>query len=57
MFIYVIDKELVEKMIKEGFNVIGEDKNGTTFAQNKKLNFDFSKVDKNKFLFTNKLNF
>lgn len=57
MFIYVMDKQLSERLIKEGFNIVRTDDKGILFAQNKKLNFDFSKVDKNKFIFTNKLNF
>lgn len=57
MFIYCIDDDLKTDMIVKGFKVIRVDANGTLFAADKKLKFDFSKVDKNKFLFTNKLIF
>lgn len=57
MFIYVMDKELIERLVKEGFTVIRKDSKGTTFAPNKEINFDFSKVDKEKFIFTNRLYF
>lgn len=57
MFIYVMDKKLAERLVKEGFTIIRVDKHGTTFAPNKKVNFDFSTVDKEKFIFTDRLHF
>lgn len=57
MFIYCIDEQLKEDLIKRGFKILKQDKNGTIFALNKELKFDFSNVDKKKYLFTNKLTF
>lgn len=57
MFIYVLDKDLKNKLIKKGFKLLKEDDNGATFVFSDKVKFDFDKVDKTKFLFTNKLTF
>lgn len=57
MFIYVLDKDLRTDLMVKGFKVIKEDDNGVLFALDKTLKFDFSEVDKKKFLFTNKLTF
>lgn len=57
MFIYCIDKELKNKLIKKGFKLLKEDENGATFIFSEKVKFDFNTVDKTKFLFTNRLTF
>lgn len=57
MFIFVTDRKLAERLVEKGFVVIRRDSKGTTFAPNKEINFDFSKVDKEKFIFTNRLYF
>lgn len=57
MFIYCIDEDLKKELIEKGFKLIKEDSTGAVFARNKKIDFDFSKVDKTKVIFTNKLNF
>lgn len=57
MFIYALDKDLREKLLKAGFKLLKEDDKGWLFVFNNKLKFDFSKVDKTKFLFTNRLTF
>lgn len=57
MFIYCLDDELKNKLIKKGFNLLKEDENGATFVFSEKVRFDFNNVDKTKFLFTNKLTF
>lgn len=54
MFIYCTDKELIQKLIAEGFKLLKEDENGATFLMDKNIKFNF---DKNKVLFTNKLTF
>jgi len=57
MFIYALDKDLREKLLKAGFKLLKEDNKGWLFVFDNKLKFDFSKVDKTKFLFTNRLTF
>lgn len=57
MFIYVLDDDLRTDLMVKGFKVIKEDNGGTLFALDKSIRFDFSEVDKKKFLFTNKLTF
>lgn len=57
MFIYCLDDELKNKLIKKGFKLLKEDENGATFVFSEKVRFDFNTVDKTKFLFTNKLTF
>lgn len=57
MFIHSKDKELNKKLIKEGFRVLKESEEMTTFVYNPKLKFDFTKVNKEKVIFTNKLTF
>ena len=56
-FIYCLDNELKQTLINKGFKLLKEDENGSTFAFSDKVMFDFNNVDKNKFLFTNKLTF
>lgn len=57
MFIYCIDKDLKIELIKKGFKLLKEDENGSTFALNKDIKFSFDKVNKAKFLFTDRLTF
>ena len=57
MFIYCIDKELKDDLLKKGFKLLKEDDNGCTFAFSDKVAFDFNNVDKSKFTFTNRLTF
>ena len=55
-FIYVLDKELKNQLISEGFKLLKEDENGAVFVFSE-LKFNFDKVDKSKYLFTNRLTF
>lgn len=57
MFIYCIDNKLKEGLLKKGFKLLKEDDHGSIFALDSSLKFNFDKVDKSKFLFTNKLTF
>lgn len=57
MFIYCKDNDLKNKLIKNGFQLIREEDNGSIFLFDKNIKFDFNNVDKTKFLFTNKLFF
>ena len=57
MFIYCFDKELKQELIKQGFKLLKEDDKGATFVFSDKEKFDFTKVDKTKYLFTNRLTF
>ena len=54
-FIYCLDEDLKNKLIKQGFKLLKEDDKGATFVFSDKIKFD--KVDKSKYLFTNRLTF
>lgn len=56
-FIYIIDKELKNELIDKGFKLLKEDDNGSTFVLDKAIKLNFNEIDKNKFMFTNKLTF
>ena len=57
MLIYVFDKELKQTLINKGFKLLKEEDDKATFAISDKIKFDFTKVDKTKYLFTNRLTF
>ena len=57
MFVHCIDRDLKEKLISRGFKLLKENDTGATFVIPKDVNFDFDKVDKSKFLLTNRLTF
>lgn len=57
MFIYCVDKELKKELIDKGFKLLKEDDNGSTFVLDKAIKFNFNEIDRNKFIFTNKLTF
>lgn len=57
MFIYCVDKELKNELIDKGFKLLKEDDNGSTFVLDKAIKFNFNEIDRNKFIFTNKLTF
>ena len=56
MFIYCVDNDLKQELIKQGFKLLKEDDKGATFVFSE-LKFNFDKVDKSKYLFTNRLTF
>ncbi|MDD2495963.1 MAG: hypothetical protein PHE29_12320 [Tissierellia bacterium] len=56
-FIYCLDEDLKNKLIKQGFKLLKEDDKGATFVFSDKIKFDFNNVSKNKFMFTNRLTF
>lgn len=57
MFIYCMDDKLKSELIKQGYKLLNQDKDKAVFILDKKLKFNFDKVDKSKFLITNKLIF
>ncbi len=57
MFIYCLDNSLKNELINTGFKLLNQDKDKAVFLLNKDLKFNFNKVDKSKFLFTNRLTF
>lgn len=57
MFIYVLDEGLKEELINQGYKLLKEDDNGTTFVFDKTINFNFNVISKDKFILTNKLTF
>ena len=57
MFVICFDDELKEKLKLDGFKLLNQDKDKAVFIYNKNNKFNFNKVNKKKFLFTNKLNF
>jgi hypothetical protein len=56
LFVYCLDDELKRKLLKNGFKLLNEYDGKAVFLF-EKSKFDFEKVDKSKFLITNKLNF
>ena len=57
MFIYCFDNELKDKLIKKGFKLLNKYEDKAVFVFSKDIKFNFDNVDKDKFLFTNKLTF
>ena len=57
MFIIVLSKDLKEKLLSQGFKMLSEDKDKSTFIFDKNIKFNFNNVDKKDFLFSNKLTF
>jgi len=57
MFIYCLDSELKDKLIKKGFKLLNEYDGKAVFVLDNKIKFDFSTIDNSKFLLSNKLNF
>lgn len=57
MFIMVFDEDLRIKLKSLGFKELKSVSDGTFFVLNKNIKFNFELVDKNKYLFTNKLSF
>lgn len=57
MFIYCVDEQLKTELINKGFKLLNQDKDKAVFIMDKNLKFNFDRVDKSKFLFTNKLQF
>ena len=56
MFVYCFDKDLKQELISKGFKLLKEEDNKSVFAVDK-VKFDFSNVDKQKYMFTNRLTF
>ena len=57
MFIYCLDNELKQELLSKGFKLLKDDGKYSTFVSDKSLKFNFDKVDKTKYIFTNKLTF
>lgn len=57
MFIYCLDKDLKNVLLKYGFKLLNEYDDKAVFLFDKNIQFDFDKVDKNKILITNKMFF
>ena len=59
MFIYCFDKDLEDKLIKMGYKQakFPTRSNFSIFIHNDNINFDFSKVDSNKYKICNKMTF
>ncbi len=55
MFIYCLDNELKNELIKKGYKLLNQYDGKAVFLFDKKFNFE--KIDKSKFLISNKLNF
>lgn len=53
----VVDKDLRSELIAKGFKIVKEEPNGTIFALDNKLKFNFENVDKSKYTFINRLTF
>ena len=56
-FIQVFSKELKDKLIQNGFNLLSDNGNFSIFENNKCINFNFAEVDKKQFTLTNIMTF
>lgn len=56
MFIYCFDKDLKQELIAKGFKLLKSEEDKSIFIADK-VKFDFSNVDKQKYMFTNRLTF
>lgn len=54
-FIHCFSPELKNKLIQNGFKLVSENNNLFIFENNIKLTFDFNKLDRNQFMFSNTL--
>jgi hypothetical protein len=54
-FIHCFSPELKNKLIQNGFKLVSENNNLFIFENNVKLTFDFNKLDRNQFMFSNTL--
>lgn len=53
----VVDDDLSAEMISDGFKVMSKTKDGTIFALDNKLKFNFAEIDKSKYTIINRLTF
>lgn len=56
-FIITNDKLVAEQLIAAGFNLISTSANVWTFQNAVPKNFNFDRIDRSKFVYTNKLTF
>ena len=56
MFIYCFDEELKQELITKGLKLLKDEDSKSIFIVDK-VKFDFTKVDKQKYMFTNRLTF
>lgn len=57
MFIYCLDSQLKEELLKQGFKLLNQYDDKAVFIFDNKINFNFNKIDKSKFILSNRLNF
>jgi hypothetical protein len=57
VFIVCFDKDLIEKLKSSGFKLLNQYDGKATFVYDKSIKFNFDKVDKAKFMITNRLTF
>jgi len=58
MFIYCLDDKLKQDLLKQGFKLLNEyDGKAVFIFDNSSAKFNFDKVDKSKYILSNKLNF
>lgn len=56
MFVYCFDEDLKQELIAKGFKLLKDEGDKSIFVADK-VKFDFTKVDKQKYMFTNRLTF
>lgn len=56
-FIHVFSKELKNKLIQNGFNLISENNNFYIFENSPSVKFNFDELDKKQYMITNKMTF
>lgn len=57
MFIHCFSEDLKREFIRRGFKLLSENENRSIFVLDDKVKFDFDKVDRGKFILTNRLVF
>ncbi len=56
-FIQCFDKELKNKLLQSGFNLLSENDNFCIFENNQSTKFNFSELDNKQFVLTNRMMF
>lgn len=56
LFVHCFDDDLKNELVAKGYKLL-KDVNGLSILAPNQVKFDFSKVDKKKYIFSNKLTF
>jgi len=56
-FIHCFNLELKNKLLQNGYKLLGENNNFSIFENDQLLKFNFNQLDKKQFIFSNKMIF